>query len=245
MPYCPSCGSEVLDADAFCQECGEELDRPGGEAGGGPPDGDSGEADEPTAADANRTAESEPSGPDAEAGATITADRLVFAGVAIAALGAFLPWISMEALATSVSVVGIDRDGRFTIAAALIAGLIAWAGNEGRWAKLGSVLVFLLGGFVAFLGGMYIYDPLIGVPPEEFNRPELVQIGTGLYATLIGGALIAAGPVYGRYHSGASDNGGDGSDEGGWESYSTGTKAVLVVIGLLVGGFFVRLLSGG
>lgn len=116
-------------------------------------------------------------------------------GGALAAFGAFLPWFKISILATSLTVRGIDKDGVFTLIAAIVAVLIIYL----YWSNSGKLLAGLMGLFIAGVGFVYITNPLAGVQTSAFQRALLkgaIQIGSGLYLTLIGGIGILIASVY-------------------------------------------------
>lgn len=166
----------------------------------------------------------------------VTGKRLVLAGAALAAIGAFLPWFSASAVGTTVEVTGVERDGVFTLAFAVAAGAVGWHYGDRSWGRWPAVGVVILGGLIAFFGGAYIYDPWLGTEPPREEVQNAVQIGVGLYATLIGGALVAAGPVYDR---------SNGEEESILPAFVVKhQKAIGVMIGLLIGLAVVNLMSG-
>ncbi len=130
-------------------------------------------------------------------GAYTTGQKIVLGGAAVAAIAAFLPWFSIELLGTSASVNGIDRDGVFSfIFALLVVGFVLYAGPRSRGRKT-TAAVLILGLLIALIGGAYIYDPWIGVEQTVTDEQRsLIDIGIGLYLTLVGGALVVIGTLY-------------------------------------------------
>lgn len=176
MPYCAECGTEH-EADAmFCPSCGHTID-----------------AEDPTPVEP-----SEPTASTREAGGAdgySTGQKALFAGAAIAAIGALLPWVTISVLGTTASMNGIEGDGVFTLVLALLAGGIGLV----RWGRVAKTSVGVIGVLVLLVGFYYISDPLTGA---EFTSSQSEQIarnaarpGIGLYMTAAGGLAILAGAV--------------------------------------------------
>lgn len=232
--YCPHCGA-AGQSGTYCMECGEAI-RDATEQTGDAGD-DVQEAQEPDRPEEPGSTEGEETEPLEESEEElITGQRLIIAGAVLAAIGAFLPWFSASALGTTVEVTGVERDGKFTLAFAVIAGLAGWRYGDRPWSRWVVVGVVVLGGLTAFFGGVYIYDPWIGQEAPRQEVQNAVQIEMGLYATLIGGALMAIGPIYDR------SQGDSGSILPAFVVEHQ--KAIGVAIGLLVGLAVVNLMSG-
>lgn len=125
--------------------------------------------------------------------------KLVVGGAIVAVVGAFLPWFTVDALGTTASVNGIERDGIFTFVFALIAvGLILYQG-PGRW-KTGVLAgCLILGALIALVGSAYIYDPWLGTEQPSEAEQALINIGSGLYLTAFSGYIIIGGMAYDRF----------------------------------------------
>lgn len=232
--YCPACG-EPAQAGKYCTACGTELpdESDGSAAQDHHQENDKKTADEIESADGSASEPSVGRGPEDDG--PITGQRVAIAGAALAGIGAFLPWFSASTVGTTVEVVGIDRDGIYTFVFSIIAAAVAWRyGGRERWGRLSALGVVALGGFTAFLGGIYIYDPWFGSEAPRQAVQDAVQIGLGLYLTLIGGVLMTLAPVYDYSRK---------DSEGNLLSERT-KKGIGVVIGLLLGLFVVALMSG-
>jgi hypothetical protein len=71
-----------------------------------------------------------------------------------------------------------------------------YAGPRSRGRKT-TAAVLILGLLIALIGGAYIYDPWIGVEQTVTDEQRsLIDIGIGLYLTLVGGALVVIGTLY-------------------------------------------------
>ena len=202
MAHCTSCGAETAPGDAYCHECGTDLT--------GPDAGDDGrdESDQtaPVTAEVRRAKRTFDQGDDhddasrsaraADRSGFTTGQKVGFAGVATAAVGAFLPWLSVTALGATATKQGIDGDGSITLVLSLIAGALLFAKYEGNYRWLSVVL----GGVVALVALVYINDPLAGATAPSGVAVD-VSVGSGVYLTALGGVLLVGGPLY----DGASD----------------------------------------
>ncbi|ELZ09935.1 hypothetical protein C479_10190 [Halovivax asiaticus JCM 14624] len=122
------------------------------------------------------------------------ATKLVLLGGAVTIVAAFLPWISVELGPFSESVTGIDGDdGMITLV--LAAGAMAVAYLR-EWSPFTAGGVVVLGGLAALLGLLYISDPLMGADVSEAEREMAEAMASpeiGLYLTVLGGLVVAAG----------------------------------------------------
>lgn len=184
MPYCRQCGSEVRPADSFCSDCGSEIDpEPRSNRGGVV---ESGKADGVSGGERTRAHVVTGDGP--------TAGRVVFfAGVGFVALGAFLPWMTAEAIGTTLS--GVERGGVLTLVLGIVAGIVGFL----RWDKWARLSVGGLGVLVAMFGLLYVVDPLFGVDAWDVSDPGLVRDAVrpeaGLFLTAFGGVAMVGGPA--------------------------------------------------
>lgn len=118
-------------------------------------------------------------------------------GAVLVAIAAFLPWLSVDFLGTSITKTGIEGDGAITLVLAIVVAILILASHLGSWGRKTWWAVLVLGGFTALLALGYINDPWLGVdqrPPEETR--EFVTIGLGLYLTALGGAITVGGALY-------------------------------------------------
>jgi hypothetical protein len=124
----------------------------------------------------------------------------VLAGAGVTVVGAFLPWIVADPPLISVSRSGIDAHGTVTLVLAAVAvGAVATSARD----VLGLAVVCLCGAGIAAVGSVYVADLAYGydlVPAEgivETVGKEIADPATGVYVTLVGGALVLAGGVVG------------------------------------------------
>lgn len=121
-------------------------------------------------------------------------------GAVLVAIAAFLPWLSVDFLGTSITKTGIEGDGAITLVLAIIVAILILASHLGSWGRKTWWAVLVLGGLTALLALGYINDPWLGVeqrPPEETR--EFVSIGVGLYLTALGGAMTVLGALYDKF----------------------------------------------
>lgn len=226
MPYCTACGTEVRAAQNYCTACGSPVGRRGGDAsdargtsadraadGTDARGGAAGrpERDDGTTAGTDRssratedpiaeTREDEEEGEEERTSATAYETRgrqLSAAGTGLAGVGAFLPWVEVEILSRSATATGIDGDGRFTLAFAVIAGAVLLLGRGSPWTRRGRGWVLVFGALTALVALFYLNDPLAGAEGVGSVTRDAVRRRSGLYLTALGGGLIALGPLYG------------------------------------------------
>lgn len=138
----------------------------------------------------------EPREPRTNISAYTIGQKFVAVGAVVAIVGAFLPWLTVDALGTSLSKTGVDGDGVFTLCFALVAvGLLVYQG-PGRWGKGVLAGCFILGLLIALLGTAYIYDPWLGAEQPTETERALIDVGTGLYLTAASGYIIIGGMAY-------------------------------------------------
>lgn len=131
-------------------------------------------------------------------------EKVTLAGVVVAAVGSFLPWVKVSLIGTQ-TVTGIDGgDGLIVLGIVAAVGIALLVRDLGR---IGRGLVALSGLVVAGLAAMYINDPVAGVEFESQSEAELAQAvadpAFGLYVVLVGGILVVVGAALG-FHSGRS-----------------------------------------
>jgi len=131
--------------------------------------------------------------------------KVTLAGAVVGIVGSLGPWISWdinEAVAALVSIepeateYGFQGDGLITLAMVLaVAGIVVYRDEQLVDAALSAVLGLAVLGF-----GVMKYNNLlsiIGDIPTALRSEVQVSAGVGLYLVILGGAIIAAGGVYG------------------------------------------------
>lgn len=123
-----------------------------------------------------------------------TGEKVAIAGAILAAIGTFLPWMTASVFGSTINVQGIDGDGVYVLALAVVAiGIIAIR----DWGRIDSIGVAACGLLMTLVSGMYVVSPATGLSGEgaEFAR-QLLNPGMGLYVsalgslgTLVGGAM--------------------------------------------------------
>ena len=181
MQYCPSCGESATEQDQYCSSCGRELTEsthPQQQASEDQPPKEQQrqgqprtQQEQPVQTQQPQQRQSPPTpAPEQERGiASWPIGRKVAIGASvIGAIGAFLPWITLQVLATSVTKRGIEADGRITLVfAVLVFVLAAW-----RWTKWSRVFNTVSGVIILGLGTLYIADPLVGAR-EQMTQQQL------------------------------------------------------------------------
>jgi len=193
--YCPNCGQQLhLDAN-FCDRCGNEIQNRGSREE---------DVSERSNAAAARRAENprpvdhqpaETSQGTGESNQWVIGRKVTVGAAVVGAVGAFLPWITINVMASSASVRGIQGDGRITLVLCFLVFITAaW-----RWGAWQRGVTFILGGVTLLLGGAYINDPLWGVEnPTVIQQQysEAITPGLGLYLTAGAGLVIVLAVVY-------------------------------------------------
>jgi hypothetical protein len=211
ITYCPHCGEELLDKGYYCTHCGGELvppsERDESDFSNGSPAANINNNSTVTASqstdDGSGTVTTEQPTPSQQQPQQATAtdqqskwpsDRLaVLGGLAIVALGAFLPWITASYLGTTFSASGITRDGVLTLGVAILVAIVVVV----TWGRAAKICALVAGLGVLALASAYISDPfLFSDPPSDLAR-NVVSAGIGLYLTAFGGLIVAAGGGYG------------------------------------------------
>jgi len=98
-------------------------------------------------------------------------------------IGAFLPWGNVSSGFSSVSLSGIDKDGFFTLIFSLIALGILYIGIRKIKKTLTNAGIIIFG-FLILLIGMYDSANIANISSSSY---VFIQVGTGLYLTIIGG----------------------------------------------------------
>ncbi len=112
-------------------------------------------------------------------------------GVAVALMGLLGPWAKMIGFG-SASINGLDtEDGKVFAVILLLAALTLIGGllnkNRGAW------ILLCLFGLATVLLGFFEYDNIAGKLGTVDSEFASVSIGWGIYATIIGGAVMAIG----------------------------------------------------
>jgi len=131
--------------------------------------------------------------------------KVTLAGAVVGIVGSLGPWISWdinEAVAALASIepeateYGFQGDGLITLAMVLaVAGIVVYRDEQLVDATASAVLGLTVLGF-----GVMKYNDLISIIgdiPAELQSEVQVSAGIGLYLVILGGAIIAAGGVYG------------------------------------------------
>jgi len=116
-------------------------------------------------------------------------------GAILIAIGALLPWISVSIF--DLTRRGIDADGTITFAGSLIVlVLVVFT----KWGRKNRLLSLVIGIIVALISLLYIIDPLFGVQiPDEDLARGVINIGSGLYVTLLGSILVVFSTIESVY----------------------------------------------
>lgn len=119
--------------------------------------------------------------------------QIIGVGAAIlAALGSLMPWMTAG---ENIAMRGTDGDGAYTLALAVVAGLLFFA--WGRRASSGGTWVAVVAGLLG--AGILAIAVSGGVEIAQMESPYAIasiEIGTGIYVTAVGGVgLVIAGIV--------------------------------------------------
>lgn len=128
------------------------------------------------------------------------AKALSVLGSGVTAAGAPLGWIEVNAIVTTLTRSGLDREGPITVALALlVVGIVAFR----PWNRLDQSVVVACGTAVFTIGAVYVADLSLGIriiPAagviEEVGR-EFSDPGIGVYVTAAGGLLMLVGGLVG------------------------------------------------
>lgn len=120
---------------------------------------------------------------------------LLVGGTAVVAVGALLPWVTVDAGLVSASKAGTDGDGVITLLLAIVVGgllLAKWKAGIGRAVLIASLVL------AAIVLAIAIYDSIdIASAVDESELVEVrASIGIGLWLTLLGAAAMIAGAIW-------------------------------------------------
>lgn len=103
-------------------------------------------------------------------------------GILCVVTGAFLPWATWG----SISIAGIEGDGRVTLLLGIVAGVLLVGFPGGKRSACGSLLGFL----IALIG---CYDALDVTRIAPFGIRA--RVGVGLFGTIAGGLIMVASGI--------------------------------------------------
>lgn len=123
------------------------------------------------------------------------ASVVVMIGGVLAAVGAFLPWITVATpLGGEISRSGVDAggDGWIAVGIGLVAALSGLFDPRTGTVR---VLWFLIGAGAVALGVADLVDVKERIASIEEDYRHMVRVGYGLYGVIAGGVLIALGSL--------------------------------------------------
>lgn len=157
MPTCPKCNGEIDDDAEFCPQCGTGLNT-----------ASSPRADGVGTTQTTSETETDVVEPGETEGARFERhEKLVYGGVALTTLGAFLPWATVF----GASVLGIEGDGIITLVLGLVAAGVVW---RKPWTRTVQLATAGIGALILLIGVMALTN----------------VAAIGLYLTLFGGLVI-------------------------------------------------------
>lgn len=118
----------------------------------------------------------------------------------MAAVAAFFPWLTLNVSGTGIlrsldanrEIVGIDGDGKFTLAL----GLLTAGACHYRWQKWTKRLAAFSGIIISLIALYYVTNPgreFDGIDVEMVNGS--ISTNYGLYLTLLAGVLVLIGGI--------------------------------------------------
>jgi hypothetical protein len=118
----------------------------------------------------------------------LTPGKVAAGGAAALVLGSFLPWVSATTVFGSISINGMDGDGKLTALLGVISCLVMFQGitKAARSAYLTGTIFAAVAGVVVAYDFANISSEIAGSP----NDYAVAQIGTGLY--ICGAGAVAA-----------------------------------------------------
>lgn len=102
-----------------------------------------------------------------------TRTNLLLGAAAVAALGSFLPWVTVTIFLGTVTANGMDGDGKITLGIAAVLALVAWFAR--RWALIPALA----------LTGIAIYE-VVNISSKLNDMKSQAQIATSLQISIHG-----------------------------------------------------------
>jgi hypothetical protein len=120
---------------------------------------------------------------------------VVVAGVALIALGSFLPWASVTLFGAEITIDGMDGDGPITLFGAFVVGALMLAAHLQRPSTAKVVTSLVFAALVTLVAIVDIVDVQSRVADVEggVGLDVDASIGVGLWMVLLGGVVATAG----------------------------------------------------
>lgn len=119
--------------------------------------------------------------------------NILFVGAALLVIGSLLPWASVTIFTGTISVNGIDGDGKLTIAVGVVVGLGAFLAREnpGKRVSVASSVFGVIAGIIGLIDIVNLSEGIAQLSGNPFGRAD---VGIGLYVVIIGALVcIVAG----------------------------------------------------
>lgn len=120
---------------------------------------------------------------------------LLAVGTAVVAVGALLPWATVNAGLVSVTVAGTDGDGVITLMLALVVGGLVLAKWKAGLSRAVVIVSLVLGAIVLAIAIYDAIDIASSVVDSEFVDLR-ASVGIGLWLTLLGSIAMVAGAIW-------------------------------------------------
>lgn len=120
---------------------------------------------------------------------------LLVVGTGVVALGALLPWVTVDAGIVSVTKAGTEGDGVFTLLLALVVGGLALAKWKSGLSRRVVIVALVLGAIVLAIATYDTIDVASTVEENEFFEVR-ASVGIGLWLTLLGGIAMIIGAIW-------------------------------------------------
>ncbi|HEX6417232.1 MAG TPA: hypothetical protein VFZ77_02005 [Acidimicrobiales bacterium] len=120
---------------------------------------------------------------------------LLVVGTAVVAIGALLPWATVNAGLVSVSKAGTDGDGVITLLLALVVGGLVLAKWKAGLSRAVVIVSLVLGAIVLAVATYDAIDVASTVEESEFVEVR-ASVGIGLWLTLVGRIAMIAGAIW-------------------------------------------------